>query len=176
MATVVKGGDVVLLQAQKALFVRLHSRSRNFRPVPHSGSTNEFVRLSEEQLLTLTPITNENTPFINEDNAKQQLIQLAVSARRYSFELEVVAIPDVPMQSQIKTLVVTKAANSEPVVLLASNDLKLTDLIARSVETINANSRQKHQQDNILANNPGIVEPSPPSTPSLGMNFGISHC
>lgn len=139
-----KGGDLVLDGKSGCLYVSVHTRSKVFRPVPHEGNLDKFIRVDDAGLANLKIITSQNTPFIDASNAFDQLKSAIGAHKGKSLKVESVVVPDVSMERSASILLV--AVNENPVkVLAASNDESLKSLFDKTAETINSISKTSNK-------------------------------
>lgn len=137
-----RGGDVAFVEKENAFFVRIHSRSKNLAPVPHSGSKTLILRTTEDELEKLTPINADNTSFAEVSNALTKVKRVANAAIKNEVLLELVEVPPVTMARNVSLMVLTKNT-PKPIVVLATNDLSLKALLERSVDTVNESVMNK---------------------------------
>jgi hypothetical protein len=181
----VKGGDVVFIPEENNFFVRIHSRSGNFMLVSKDGKSqnaNEFVRLTQQQMEKLTPLSPEMPCFISAVNvsdmigATAQIKAMGAAAVKKGLLLEVFTVPSVAMDTTTKTIV-TCINNGQRDVMLATDSTQLDTLIIESVKTINTVVQErlaKHPAQKDIQNNnaleTGVVErPRPEPSQTLRM-------
>lgn len=131
-----KGGDIVLDPRTGCLFVSIHTRSKIYRPIPHKGSDDKFIRVENNDTEQLVVLNEENTNFVDVKTAFKAIKSQLAKYKGKILQLEAVVVPDVSMDKN--AAVVLLDVSELPVkVIAASKDESLKNLFEKTADTIN---------------------------------------
>lgn len=171
-----KGGDIVLEPKSGCLFVSVHSRSKIYRPIPHEGNDDKFIRVESRDTDKLVVFNEENSKFVDVNNAFVAMKSELAKFKGEALKLESVEVPDVSMDKNATILLL--AVHKLPVrIIAASKDASLKNLFDRTAETINrvVESSKNEQVQDLLnkanqstKNDDSIKTPAPAIDATVG--------
>lgn len=160
-----KGGEVIFVKPENGFFIRVHTRSQNYRPVPHIGNTDKFLRLTQERLDDTEIINPDNTPFVDSSNPFDQIKAAVSKYKGLRVQFESVDVPHVSMDRSVACMLI--AINvTPPRVVAASSDPELKVLFDKAAETMNqlnriGNKTNDKNEDSKLTDNVTLSAQAP---------------